>query len=176
MPVESARKTSSVDEAPSVVARSTEQPHFNHLKPQVVRIEVLGDEKVGKTSLICSLVSRHYSEKVPSVLLNVQIPAEESDENVVISITDTSCTWSLRRMQLMDLLMRMCLLNSAGIRSRAHRQRHQAQRCDPASVRPDAARDVPALGPLARIHRQAQRGLGRARGQQSGCHWRHLPR
>lgn len=62
------------------------------LKPQVVRIEVLGDEKVGKTSLICSLVSRHYSEKVPSVLLNVQIPAEESDENVVISITDTSCT------------------------------------------------------------------------------------
>uniref|UniRef100_K3WQH7 EF-hand domain-containing protein n=1 Tax=Globisporangium ultimum (strain ATCC 200006 / CBS 805.95 / DAOM BR144) TaxID=431595 RepID=K3WQH7_GLOUD len=61
-----------------------------HLKPQVVRIEVLGDEKVGKTSLICSLVSRHYSEKVPSVLLNVQIPAEESDENVIISITDTS--------------------------------------------------------------------------------------
>ncbi|KAF1315210.1 Gtpase, partial [Globisporangium splendens] len=61
-----------------------------HLKPQVVRIEVLGDEKVGKTSLICSLVSRHYSEKVPSVLLNVQIPAEESDENVTISITDTS--------------------------------------------------------------------------------------
>ncbi|RLN37849.1 hypothetical protein BBJ28_00000471, partial [Nothophytophthora sp. Chile5] len=61
-----------------------------HLKPQVVRIEVLGDEKVGKTSLICSLVSRHFSEKVPSVLLNVQIPAEESDENVIISITDTS--------------------------------------------------------------------------------------
>ncbi|GLD95169.1 hypothetical protein PINS_up003794 [Pythium insidiosum] len=30
------------------------------LKPQVVRIEVLGDEKVGKTSLICSLVSRHF--------------------------------------------------------------------------------------------------------------------
>ena len=65
------------------------------LKPQVVRIEVLGDEKVGKTSLICSLVSRHFSEKVPSVLLNVQIPAEESDENVVISITDTSCTFKL---------------------------------------------------------------------------------
>ncbi|CAH0493060.1 unnamed protein product [Peronospora farinosa] len=60
------------------------------LKPQVVRIEVLGDEKVGKTSLICSLVSRHFSERVPSVLLDVQIPAEESDENVIISITDTS--------------------------------------------------------------------------------------
>ncbi|KAI9907499.1 hypothetical protein PsorP6_003723 [Peronosclerospora sorghi] len=60
------------------------------IKPQIVRIEVLGDEKVGKTSLICSLVSRHFSEKVPSVLLTVQIPAEESDENVIISITDTS--------------------------------------------------------------------------------------
>lgn len=66
-------------------------PKKLQLKPQVVRIEVLGDEKVGKTSLICSLVSRHFSEKVPSVLLNVQIPAEESDENVIISITDTSC-------------------------------------------------------------------------------------
>jgi hypothetical protein len=61
------------------------------LKPHVVRIEVLGDEKVGKTSLICTLVSRHFSEKVPSLLLNVQIPAEENNENVVISITDTLC-------------------------------------------------------------------------------------
>lgn len=69
-------------------------PKKLQLKPQVVRIEVLGDEKVGKTSLICSLVSRHFSEKVPSVLLNVQIPAEESDENVIISITDTSCAFA----------------------------------------------------------------------------------
>lgn len=73
--------------APEASAPAAKRP----LKPQVVRIEVLGDEKVGKTSLICSLVSRHFSEKVPSVLLNVQIPAEESDENVIISITDTSC-------------------------------------------------------------------------------------
>ncbi|TYZ63599.1 hypothetical protein PybrP1_004809 [[Pythium] brassicae (nom. inval.)] len=72
------------------ISASTASREKLPLKPQVVRIEVLGDEKVGKTSLICSLVSRHYSEKVPSVLLNVQIPAEESDENVVISITDTS--------------------------------------------------------------------------------------
>lgn len=81
-----------------------------HLKPQVVRIEVLGDEKVGKTSLICSLVSRHYSEKVPSVLLNVQIPAEESDENVIISITDTSCAsaWWLVEHTPGDLLMHVC--------------------------------------------------------------------
>lgn len=78
--------------APGAGAREPDaQPKKLHLKPQVVRIEVLGDEKVGKTSLICSLVSRHFSEKVPSVLLNVQIPAEESDENVIISITDTSC-------------------------------------------------------------------------------------
>lgn len=63
------------------------------MKPQLVRIEVLGDAKVGKTSLICSLVSRHFSERVPAVLLNVQIPAEENNENVIISITDTSCTF-----------------------------------------------------------------------------------
>jgi hypothetical protein len=37
------------------------------------------------------------------VLLNVQIPAEESDENVVISITDTSCT----QQQALNLLIEL---------------------------------------------------------------------
>jgi hypothetical protein len=109
-----------------------------HLKPQVVRIEVLGDEKVGKTSLICSLVSRHYSEKVPSVLLNVQIPAEESDENVIISITDTSCTLPLAHTHCFDAVY-VCAnewissplflfdLYSAGIRPDARGKRHEAQ-------------------------------------------------
>lgn len=72
--------------------RHVTNPQKVPLKPQTVHIEVLGDEKVGKTSLICSLVSRHFNERVPPTLLNVQIPAEESDEDVVISITDTSCT------------------------------------------------------------------------------------
>ncbi|CCI42034.1 unnamed protein product [Albugo candida] len=72
--------------------RHVTNPQKVPLKPQTVHIEVLGDEKVGKTSLICSLVSRHFNERVPPTLLNVQIPAEESDEDVVISITDTSST------------------------------------------------------------------------------------
>nr|CCA14619.1 mitochondrial Rho GTPase putative [Albugo laibachii Nc14] len=72
--------------------RHSRNPQTVPLKPQTVHIEVLGDEKVGKTSLICSLVSRHFNERVPPTLLNVQIPAEESDEDVVISITDTSST------------------------------------------------------------------------------------
>ncbi|KAJ8561686.1 hypothetical protein ON010_g7997 [Phytophthora cinnamomi] len=96
------------------------------LKPQVVRIEVLGDEKVGKTSLICSLVSRHFSEKVPSVLLNVQIPAEESDENVIISITDTSSAAALAGLHRQE----------QGDPRRASRQQGGHQRRHPHDGRP----------------------------------------
>ena len=58
-----------------------------------VRILILGDEKVGKTSMISTLVSQHFSEKVPALLHDVQIPAEESQEHVVTTIVDSSCTF-----------------------------------------------------------------------------------
>ncbi len=57
---------------------------------QTVRILVVGDEKVGKSSLISTLVSQHFSEQVPSIMHDVQIPAEESQENVVTLIMDSS--------------------------------------------------------------------------------------
>lgn len=58
-----------------------------------VRVLVLGDEKVGKTSVISTLVSQHFNEKVPAIIHDVQIPAEESQEHVVTTITDSSCKY-----------------------------------------------------------------------------------
>lgn len=57
--------------------------------PQV-RILVLGDEKVGKTSLISTFVSQHFSERVPSIMHPVQIPAEENQDEVSTLIMDSS--------------------------------------------------------------------------------------
>ncbi|CAM9889759.1 unnamed protein product, partial [Choristocarpus tenellus] len=45
---------------------------------------------VGKSSLISTLVARHFSEQVPSVMTDVHIPPEESDDNVHCTISDSS--------------------------------------------------------------------------------------
>ncbi|KDO25194.1 hypothetical protein SPRG_22239 [Saprolegnia parasitica CBS 223.65] len=59
-------------------------------KQRTIRLMVLGDEKVGKSSLISALVSQHSSEHVPRVLHDIVIPTEDTRENVVISLHDTS--------------------------------------------------------------------------------------
>ncbi|CAK4651782.1 unnamed protein product [Aphanomyces euteiches] len=59
-------------------------------KQRTIRLMVLGDEKVGKSSLISALVSQHASERVPRVLHDIVIPTEDTRENVVISLHDTS--------------------------------------------------------------------------------------
>ncbi|OQR94337.1 mitochondrial Rho GTPase [Achlya hypogyna] len=60
------------------------------VKQRTIRLMVLGDEKVGKSSLISALVSQHSSEHVPRVLHDIVIPTEDTRENVVISLHDTS--------------------------------------------------------------------------------------
>ncbi|KAF0687556.1 Aste57867_20675 [Aphanomyces stellatus] len=59
-------------------------------KQRTIRLMLLGDEKVGKSSLISALVSQHASERVPKVLHDIVIPTEDSRDNVVISLHDTS--------------------------------------------------------------------------------------
>ncbi|OQS07577.1 mitochondrial Rho GTPase [Thraustotheca clavata] len=70
-----------------------EEPSGNAVsmvKQRTIRLMVLGDEKVGKSSLISALVSQHSSEHVPRVLHDIVIPTEDTRENVVISLHDTS--------------------------------------------------------------------------------------
>eukprot|EP00871_Galdieria_phlegrea_P001187 jgi/Galph1/2069/GphlegSOOS_G753.1 len=59
------------------------------MKPSV-RIVVVGDPKVGKSSLIKTLISESFDEDVQPVLPTVVIPPEVTPERVHVSIVDTS--------------------------------------------------------------------------------------
>jgi GTPase SAR1 family protein len=55
-----------------------------------VRILLVGDRGVGKTSLILSLVSDEYAEDVPSKAEEITIPADVTPEQVPTRIVDYS--------------------------------------------------------------------------------------
>lgn len=55
-----------------------------------VRVTLLGDEKVGKTSLITAAATESFPEAPPPVLPPTRLPAEATPENVPIILTDTS--------------------------------------------------------------------------------------
>mmetsp|Transcript_47898 Transcript_47898/g.124347 ORF Transcript_47898/g.124347 Transcript_47898/m.124347 type:complete len:641 (-) Transcript_47898:37-1959(-) len=54
-----------------------------------VRIAVVGDAGVGKTSIVSSFAGGSFADKVESVLPPVELPAETSPDNVAIKIIDT---------------------------------------------------------------------------------------
>jgi mitochondrial Rho GTPase 1 len=54
-----------------------------------VRIVVVGDEKVGKTSIIEVLITNHFEEVVQHVLPVVVVPEDATPEHVHVSIVDT---------------------------------------------------------------------------------------
>ena len=55
-----------------------------------VRILLIGDRGVGKTSLILSLVSEEYAEDVPCKAEEITIPADVTPEQVPTNIVDYS--------------------------------------------------------------------------------------
>lgn len=57
---------------------------------EAVRIVLLGDPAVGKTSLIHSLVNDEFDPNLPARIANITIPAELTPENVPINIVDYS--------------------------------------------------------------------------------------
>lgn len=56
-----------------------------------VRILLVGDRGVGKTSLILSLVSEEFPEDVPHRAEEITIPADVTPEMVPTNIVDYSC-------------------------------------------------------------------------------------
>lgn len=58
--------------------------------PRTVRIVLLGEPGVGKTSLILSLVSEEFIEHVPSKTEEITIPADVTPEQVPTNIVDIS--------------------------------------------------------------------------------------
>lgn len=57
---------------------------------RTVRILLVGDSGVGKTSLILSLVSEEFPENVPSKAEEITIPADVTPEQVPTNIVDYS--------------------------------------------------------------------------------------
>lgn len=56
--------------------------------PRNVRILLLGDSGVGKTSLILSLVTEEFSDHVPPKAEEITIPADVTPEQVPTNIVD----------------------------------------------------------------------------------------
>lgn len=60
------------------------------LQKRNVRILLVGDQAVGKTSLILSLVSEEFPENVPPKAEEITIPADVTPEQVPTNIVDYS--------------------------------------------------------------------------------------
>ena len=63
-----------------------------------IRIIVIGDSGVGKTSIIMSLVSESYTELVPSVLHTVTVPPDMTPHHIQLTISDTSSKISFEQL------------------------------------------------------------------------------
>lgn len=63
--------------------------HWNVTKRNV-RILLVGDQGVGKTSLILSLVSEEFPEDVPAKAEEITIPANVTPQEVPTNIVDYS--------------------------------------------------------------------------------------
>lgn len=63
---------------------------FNTTQRKNVRILLVGDPGVGKTSLILSLVSEEFPEDVPPKAEEITIPANVTPEQVPTNIVDYS--------------------------------------------------------------------------------------
>ena len=75
-----------------------------------VRILLVGDRGVGKTSLILSLVSDEYAEDVPSKAEEITIPADVTPEQVPTRIVDYSGIAFLLVIIIFSIITRFCKL------------------------------------------------------------------
>jgi Ras family protein T1 len=73
-----------------MVASSIASVSSTSLLRKNVRILLVGDQGVGKTSLILSLVSEEFPEEVPPKAEEITIPADVTPEHVPTNIVDFS--------------------------------------------------------------------------------------
>lgn len=71
-----------------VASSMTSMSTSSNLLRRNVRILLVGDQGVGKTSLILSLVSEEFPEEVPPKAEEITIPADVTPEHVPTNIVD----------------------------------------------------------------------------------------
>eukprot|EP00978_Attheya_sp_CCMP212_P010646 scaffold25922_cov55-Attheya_sp.AAC.4 len=54
-----------------------------------INVLLLGDEQVGKSSLISTFVSRHFSETVPGIMTSVRLPPDPNNSSCITTIIDS---------------------------------------------------------------------------------------
>mmetsp|Transcript_354 Transcript_354/g.641 ORF Transcript_354/g.641 Transcript_354/m.641 type:complete len:903 (+) Transcript_354:769-3477(+) len=77
--------------SPSMSAREQGDARNNGAEPQKrssITMLVLGDEGVGKSSLISTFVSRHFSEVVPGIMTRVRLPPDP-ENSCITTIVDS---------------------------------------------------------------------------------------
>jgi len=75
----------------SRIVREQERDGGNIADPQKrtsITMLVLGDEGVGKSSLISTFVSRHFSEVVPGIMTRVRLPPDP-ENSCITTIVDS---------------------------------------------------------------------------------------
>uniref|UniRef100_A0A665VAV4 Mitochondrial Rho GTPase n=1 Tax=Echeneis naucrates TaxID=173247 RepID=A0A665VAV4_ECHNA len=79
---------------------------------QDVRILLLGEPKVGKTSLIMSLVGEEFPEQVPSRAEEITIPADVTPEKVPTHIANVVCVvYDVTNEDTIDKVLTSCLVD-----------------------------------------------------------------
>lgn len=67
--------------------------------PRDVRIIIAGDDDVGKSTLITSLIKEAFVDRVQAIVPEITLPPEVAPEGVITKIVDTSREWETQRMQ-----------------------------------------------------------------------------
>lgn len=72
-----------------------DQAHERQSEPRAMRLDVriviAGDDDVGKSTLITSLIKEEFVARVQPVVPEITLPPEVAPEGVVTKIVDTSC-------------------------------------------------------------------------------------
>ena len=83
-----------------------------------VALLVVGDPKVGKSSLISTYISRHFGEVVPSVMTDAALPYDLTASAVCVTIMDSSPSEAeredlIRKIQAADCILALYDVTSA---------------------------------------------------------------
>jgi Ras family protein T1 len=77
---------------------------------KVVRLLLIGDDGVGKTSLMSSYISNHFPHEVPHVMIEAMLPPQTTASNTCVIIMDSSARPGDREVLKEKMLIADCII------------------------------------------------------------------